>query len=122
MATGLMAMAKTLEGETAVDTSRVSDLVGIASDAMQARGKAELGGKTVFDNLDAVASATACIQGMHEVPSAASTVVDDALDNFRNTQATIGRARMFGEKTIGIVDPGVSTTLACSLYKRLSKH
>lgn len=107
MATGLMAMAKNLKGETAVEASRVSELVALARDAMQARGKADLGGKTVLDSLNAVAFATADKQTMQEIGSAASTAVDEALDNFRNTQATIGRARMFGEKTIGMDDPGM---------------
>ncbi len=107
MATGLMAMAKSLKGETAVDASQVSTLVAMARDAMQARGKAEIGGKTVLDSLDAVASATAGKQDAIEVADAASSAVDDALNNFRQTQATIGRARMFGEKTIGMDDPGM---------------
>lgn len=107
MATGLMAMAKTLKGETTVDASRTSELVALARDAMQARGKAELGGKTVLDSLNAVASATAGKDSAHEVAEAASTAVDDALNNFREVQATIGRARMFGEKTIGMDDPGM---------------
>ncbi|MFK8080933.1 MAG: dihydroxyacetone kinase subunit L [Granulosicoccus sp.] len=107
MATGLMTMAKTLKGETSIDASRVSELVALARDAMQARGKAELGGKTVLDSLDAVAKATDGQQGNDKVASAAATAVDDALDNFRDTQATIGRARMFGEKTIGMDDPGM---------------
>ncbi|MFK7858642.1 MAG: dihydroxyacetone kinase subunit L [Granulosicoccus sp.] len=107
MATGLMAMAKTLKGEIAVDASRVSELVALACDAMKARGKAELGGKTVLDSLNAIAIATADKQSAEDVSSAAASAVDEALDNFRNTQATIGRARVFGEKTIGMDDPGM---------------
>ena len=57
MATGLMAMAKALRGRTRVEASEISELVVLARDAMQARGKAELGGKTVLDSLDAVAGA-----------------------------------------------------------------
>jgi phosphoenolpyruvate---glycerone phosphotransferase subunit DhaL len=49
-----MAVAKAVKGET-VPAARVSDLTALARDAMQARGKAELGGKTVLDSLDAVA-------------------------------------------------------------------
>lgn len=107
MATGLMVIAKTLKGETTLEASRVSELVALARDAMQARGKAALGGKTVLDSLDAIATATAGKQTTQEVALAASTAVDDALNNFRNTQATIGRARIFGEKTIGMDDPGM---------------
>ena len=74
---------------------------------MQARGKAELGGKTVLDSLDAVVSATADKQAEQDVATAAADAVDNALESFRDKQATIGRARMFGEKTIGMDDPGM---------------
>lgn len=107
MATGLMAMAKALKGENSIAPDRVSELTALARDAMQARGKADLGGKTVLDSLDAVAQATAGQNDEAAVAKAASQAVDDALDAFRNTQATIGRARMFGEKTIGMDDPGM---------------
>ncbi|MDB3935938.1 dihydroxyacetone kinase subunit L [Granulosicoccus sp.] len=107
MATGLMAMAKALKGETSVQASRVSELTTLARDAMQARGKAELGGKTVLDSLDAIAAATADKQTEQEVATAAFEAVDNALESFKDKQATIGRARMFGEKTIGMDDPGM---------------
>jgi len=107
MATGLMAMARTLKGETSIDAARVSGLIALARDAMQARGKAELGGKTVLDSLDAVAAATAGKITADDVASAAAAAVDEALDDFRDTQATIGRARMLGEKTIGMDGPGM---------------
>ncbi len=57
LGTGLMAMAKATKGRTAIEVADLSGLVGTARDAMIARGKAELGGKTVLDSLDAVAKA-----------------------------------------------------------------
>lgn len=107
MATGLMAMAKAVKGETQIDASRVSELVAMARDAMQARGKAELGGKTVLDSLDAIANASQAMSAEADVAEACAQAVDQALDDFRDKQATIGRARMFGEKTIGMDDPGM---------------
>ena len=107
MATGLMAMAKALKGETSAEASRVSELVGTAREAMQARGKAELGGKTVLDSLDAVTRATADESEPAAVADAAARAVDEALEAFRDRRATIGRARMYGEKTVGMDDPGM---------------
>ena len=46
-------------------------LVALARDAMQARGKADPGGKTLLDSLDAAATATAGEQGLQKVASAA---------------------------------------------------
>jgi dihydroxyacetone kinase-like protein len=107
MATGLMAMAKNLKGKTSIEAAGIAELTELARDAMQARGKAELGGKTVLDSLDAIASATAGKQSAEEIAMAAAGAVDHALDVFRDKQASIGRARMFGEKTIGMDDPGM---------------
>ena len=106
-ATGLMAMAKALKGETSAEAWRVSELVGTAREAMQSRGKAELGGKTVLDSLDAVAEATAGKEEAGEVADAAAHAVDRALDEFRDRRSTVGRARMYGDRTVGMDDPGM---------------
>ncbi len=107
MATGLMSAAKTLKGQTDVEISQISELVAAGRDKMQQRGKAELGGKTVLDSLDAVAKATAGLETAFAVADAAAKAVDQALDDFRDKPATIGRARIFGEKSIGMDDPGM---------------
>jgi dihydroxyacetone kinase-like protein len=107
LATGIMAIAKQVKGETAVPADRVSELVALARDQMQARGKAEPGGKTVLDSLDAVAQATAGKGDPAEVADAAATAVTEALDQFRDRKATVGRARIFGEKSVGMDDPGM---------------
>ncbi len=107
MATGLMSMAKALRGRTEVGASEVSALIAGARDAMQARGKAELGGKTVLDSLDAMARATAGLDDPRAVAEAAATGAAEAQTEMRGRVATIGRARIFGEKTIGMDDPGM---------------
>ena len=107
LATGLMAMAKAVKGETEIDPGRISSLVGLARDQMQARGKAELGGKTVLDSLDAVAAATSGKSEPTEVADAAARAVEDALTEFRDKPATVGRARIFGQKSVGLDDPGM---------------
>ena len=104
MATGLMSAAKTLKGETAIEAKSISALVAGARDKMQERGKAELGGKTVLDTLDYVAKAT---DGNDNPATAAAQAVDQALNDFRDKPATVGRARIFGEKSVGLDDPGM---------------
>lgn len=104
MATGLMSAAKVLKGQSSINVDQVSALIAGARDKMQERGKAELGGKTVLDALDYVAKAT---DGAADAAQASATAVDQALDDFRNKPATIGRARIFGEKSIGMDDPGM---------------
>ena len=107
MATGLLSAAKTLKGQTQFEVARIPDLVAAARDKMRDRGKAELGGKTVLDSLDAVARATSGLDDKNAVAAAASDAVDQALEDFRDKPATIGRARIFAEKSIGLDDPGM---------------
>jgi dihydroxyacetone kinase-like protein len=107
MAKGLMTTAKALKGRSTVEAAEMSDLVAAARDQMQVLGKAELGGKTVLDSLDAVAKATAGKTTSAQVADAAAGAVDTALDAFRDRKATIGRARIFGDKSVGMDDPGM---------------
>lgn len=120
MATGLMSMAKALKGRTGVEASEASALIAGARDAMQARGKAELGGKTVLDSLDAMASATAGLSDPAEVASAAADAAAKAQAALKDKPATVGRARIFGEKTIGMDDPGMiaMTAIAAAIAGR----
>ena len=104
MATGLMCAAKTLRGEQSIETARIPDLIAAARDKMQERGKAELGGKTVLDSLNYVAQATTDAGDMAQ---AAADAVDRAMEDFRDKPATVGRARIFGEKSVGMDDPGM---------------
>jgi len=107
VATGLMAAAKAVKGETEVPPERVSGLLAAARDAMQARGKAELGGKTVLDSLDAMARATEGLTEPDAVADAAARAADAALADFRDRPATVGRARIFGDRSVGMDDPGM---------------
>ncbi|MFM9079117.1 MAG: dihydroxyacetone kinase subunit L, partial [Opitutaceae bacterium] len=120
MATGLMSIAKALKGRAGVEASEVSALIAGARDAMQARGKAELGGKTVLDSLDAMASATAGLSDPSEVASAAADAATRAQAAMKDKPATVGRARIFGEKTIGMDDPGMiaMTAIAAAIAGR----
>jgi phosphoenolpyruvate---glycerone phosphotransferase subunit DhaL len=107
LATGLMAMAKAAKGRTAIEVADLSALVAAARDAMAARGNAELGGKTVLDSLDAVAAALQGVADPAAAADAAPRAAREALDAFRNLPATVGRARIFADKSRGLDDPGM---------------
>lgn len=107
LATGLMAAAKALRGREAVDAAEVSGLLAAARDAMRARGKAEIGGKTVLDSLDALARATAGLSDPQEVARAAREAAREAQEAFRDRPATVGRARIFADKSRTMPDPGM---------------
>jgi dihydroxyacetone kinase-like protein len=107
MALGMMAIAKQIRGQTAVEPSELAALVMAARDQIQSRGKAEFGGKTVLDSLDAIYKRTSGLTDLEDIRTAAVLAADEALTEFRDKSATMGRARMFGEKSIGLDDPGM---------------
>ena len=109
LATGLMSAAKATRGRTEVPWSEMSGLIEGAKQAMMARGKAELGNKTVLDTLDAAAKATEGLDDPQAILAAAKAAVAETMDRMRNTQAQIGRARIWGEKSVGMDDPGMKT-------------
>jgi dihydroxyacetone kinase-like protein len=107
MATGFLAVAKAVKGREAVDWSELSQLVITAREALQARGKASLGDKTVLDALQAIERATAGLTDPAGELAAAKEAVARSLDEFRDRPNKIGRARVYAERTIGIDDPGM---------------
>lgn len=106
LATGLMAAAKATRGRTEVPWSELSALLRGALEAMMARGKAALGDKTVLDVVDAAARAVDGV-AQEEMLAAASHAVDETMARMRGQQARIGRARIFGERSVGLDDPGM---------------
>jgi dihydroxyacetone kinase-like protein len=106
LATGLMSAAKATRGRTDVPWEELSGLLRGALEAMMARGKSALGDKTVLDALDAAARAVDGVASSQMV-AAASTAVDETMERMRGQQARIGRARIFGERSVGLDDPGM---------------
>ena len=105
LATGLMAMAKQKKGHSEVDSTEWGGLLKLALEAMQQRGKAELGQKTVLDPL---AAAQKKLENAPETSlSDLIEVVQQTIDDFREKPCQIGRARIFQDKSIGLDDPGM---------------
>lgn len=106
-ATALMAAAKKTRGRTDIPWSEVPGLVAAARDAMMERGKGALGDKSVLDILDAVAKAIDGMDDPRAMAAASTAAATAALDEFRSKPNRLGRARMFGDKTVGMDDPGM---------------
>lgn len=107
VATALLSAAKTCRGRTEVPLSEMPALLAGAADAMKARGKAELGDKTVVDAVDAAAKATAGLGDGVAILAAAGTAVDGVLTRLRDQPSRTGRARIWAEKSVGLDDPGM---------------
>lgn len=107
LATGLMSAAKACRGREVVPWAEMSSLIAGALAAMQQRGKGALGDKTVLDALDAVRAATAGLDAPEKILAAAGAAVDRTMADFRGKPSRQGRARMFGDKSRGLDDPGM---------------
>ena len=107
MATGLMAVAKVKKGQTEIEMDEVSGLFNISLEAMQMRGKASLGDKTVLDVVAAARDAAKNQTDWNTMLNSINKAINDTIDLFRDRQSQIGRARIFGEKSIGLDDPGM---------------
>ena len=107
LATGMMAIAKVKKGQTGIELEEFSGLFDIALEAMQKRGKASLGDKTVLDVIAAVRDASTNQTEEQDLLDSINQAINDTMDQFRNRQSKIGRARIFGEKSIGLDDPGM---------------
>ena len=105
LATAAMSAAKALKGRTEMDRAETPGLVNGALAAMMARGKGSLGDKSVLDILDAMVAA------MRDAPPEALyarglAAARTTLEDFKGRPNKLGRARMFGEASIGLYDPG----------------
>ena len=107
LATGLMSAAKATKGRREVPWSEISSLLANAISAMSQRSGGKLGDKTVLDALESVRAATDGLQDPATLVAAADQAVAAALDRFRNQPSGQGRARIFGDKSVGKDDPGM---------------
>ena len=107
LATGMMAIAKENKGKVLIEMEEVSGLFDIALKAMQKRGKASLGDKTVLDVIAAARDAAKNHTDGQAMLNSINQAINDTMKHFLNRQSQIGRARIFGEKSIGLDDPGM---------------
>ncbi|MFV0643365.1 MAG: DAK2 domain-containing protein, partial [Sphingomonadaceae bacterium] len=107
-ATALMAAGKTLKSRESAEWAELPELIGVAIDAMSSRGKAQLGDKTVLDALAAAQAATRGLSDPAIMLPAALSAISASVVEFTNKPNRIGRARIFGDKTVGIPDPGMT--------------
>jgi phosphoenolpyruvate---glycerone phosphotransferase subunit DhaL len=105
LAIGLIAASKE-------DGTSLPGMLDAATAAITERSGATAGDKTMLDSLLAVRQAVA-------TGSSALDAAQTALDDFRGREARIGRARIYGAKSVGHDDPGM---LAAVLMLRAAQH
>ncbi len=106
LAVAFMTLTKSTAGRSTLESEDVAPLLAGVRDALMARGRSELGDKTMLDSIEALRVVAAC--GAGTVPlSHFQAAALQVLDLFRNRPNLVGRARMFGEKSVGLDDPGM---------------
>ena len=103
----LMAMGKAASDmpETVGD---IADVLDAGVEAVKARGKSDVGAKTMLDVLAPLVIALRSCEG--DAISLARQTVDDSLAATKDMQATKGRASFLGERSIGHLDPGAQSS------------
>lgn len=105
--TAMMTLGKATKGDSSIEWKRLGPLLKEVRNAVMARGKSELGAKTIIDALDHLARGIDGVADAQAVATAAVAALDTALSIFRPLPCAIGRARMFAERSIGLDDPGM---------------
>lgn len=107
VATAFMSAAKSCKGNDSIPYASVSHLLRDGCQAMIARGKGQLGDKSVLDVMQAMAEAAEGLDNPDQLLGSIRQALEDTLADFREKPNKLGRARMFGEKSVGLDDPGM---------------
>lgn len=107
VATALFAMSRETKGRPDLPWGDLGALLHSGCEAMLDRGQSALGDKTVADALHAVAGALDGEADPQRMAMAAVQATEAALARFRDEPCRSGRARMFGDASRGLDDPGM---------------
>ncbi|MBT3360877.1 MAG: dihydroxyacetone kinase subunit L [Rhodospirillales bacterium] len=118
--------AKTLSGRESLDSESLAIMLSEGFAAVQARGGAKLGDKTMLDALgpaSEAASAVAPDASLSDALAAAVAAAQSGTEATIDMIATTGKARSLGERSIGHPDPGaISTTLILEAMERFVRR
>ena len=101
-----MALGKSLGDE--VSRERVADAFAAAVEAVKARGKSDVGQKTMLDVLAPVLEVLR--EGGDRLPLRLKAAARDAAEKTIQMRAIRGRASFLGERSIGHMDPGARSS------------
>ena len=112
--TAFLRAAKVTNSET-IDSEGVHSLIDAALEGIVARGKANVGDKTMVDAWTPAAAAAGVAAAAGESPAATlRAAADAALVGAMSTDALValkGRASYLGERSVGHRDPGSASTV-----------
>lgn len=108
-----MGMGKAANGAPA-SIADVADLLEAGIEAVKARGKSDVGEKTMLDvlapTLEALRDCAAAGSGVMETIDKVRAAAEEAVGATKPMLATKGRASFLGERSIGHIDPGAKSS------------
>ncbi|MDC3158567.1 dihydroxyacetone kinase subunit L [Candidatus Pelagibacter sp.] len=107
IAFALMNISKNLEGKNTCDHEDIINMINIAIETIQERGKTKLGDKTILDSLSFILNNLKANKNNVNYPELFKSSTKEALNAFKGKKILIGRARMFEDKTKELDDPGM---------------
>ncbi len=111
VAGALLAGSKTWADTTDVTVADARAFTAAAADNIAQRGKTQLGDKTIYDGLAAVAESLRGPTDAGSAIDAAITAAADAVERTTPMQSRRGRASWLQERSVGIPDPGATALL-----------
>lgn len=112
--TALLRAASAVGESEELDGEAVANALRAAMDGVTARGRAQVGDKTMVDALSPAVDAAASTAGTgaetSEVLAAAARAAEDGASTTESLIARKGRASYLGERSVGHVDPGARST------------
>jgi len=107
IAFALMNISKDLKGKNTCDHDDIINIINIAMETIQERGKTKLGDKTILDSLSFILNNLRANKNNINYPELFKSSTKEALNAFKGKKILIGRARMFENKTKDLDDPGM---------------
>ena len=102
-----MNISKNLKGKNRCDNEDIINMINIAMETIQERGKTKLGDKTILDSLSFILNNLKANKNNVNYPELFKSSTKEALNAFKGKKILIGRARMFEDKTKELDDPGM---------------
>ena len=105
IAISFMTIAKESKGKKELNFKDIPDIINKVIEAICTRGKSKIGDKTFVDTLFEISNSISRSENNYSQNIYKATI--NALNKFRGKECKIGRARMFGEKSKNLDDPGM---------------
>jgi dihydroxyacetone kinase-like protein len=118
LAIGLGAAGRAVRGSASLDRAGMITALAAAREAISTRSGAAIGDKTILDSVVHIERALAAAADKDDLQAVAVRAAEDAVDEYRDRESRIGRARMYGAKSAGSDDPGM---LAAVLLLRAAR-